>query len=92
MKSQNEAERGKWLFRFDVITKAKAPTMESHYTIRGRDDFERLARLVEAVERAVKAEAFMPNEGGYFCGTCSYACACKSWHRIASKTTLNLAA
>jgi putative RecB family exonuclease len=92
LKQQSEAEKGKWLFRFDVVTKAKTPSIDSHYTIRGKDDFNRLARLVGVVERAVKAEAFLPNEGGYFCGTCSYACACKAWHRKSSKLTLNLAA
>jgi len=82
----------KWLFRFDVVTKAKTPSLESHYTIRGKDDFKRLARLVEAVERAVRAEAFLPNEGGFLCGSCSYACACKEWHRKSTKTTLSLKA
>jgi len=91
-KAKTAHDGRKWLFRFDVITKAKTPSIESHYTIRGKDDFNRLARLVEAVERAVNAEAFMPNEGGYFCSTCSYACACKAWHRKTSRATLSLAA
>jgi len=92
MKSQTESEKGKWLFRFDVVTKAKTPVLESHYTIRGRDDYKRLAHLVMAVERAVKAEAFYPNESSFLCGSCSYACACKAWHRKSNKITLNLAA
>jgi len=75
-----------------VITKAKTPVLESYYTIRGRDDFNRLAHLVMAVERAVKAEAFYPNESSFLCSSCCYACACKSWHRNANKTTLSLAA
>ena len=75
-----------------MVTKAKVPALDSHYTIRGKDDYNRLARLVVAVERAVNAEAFMPNEGGFLCGSCSYACACKAWHRKAARTTLNLKA
>lgn len=92
MKHQAEGEKGKWLFRFDVVTKAKTPALESYYTIRGRDDFNRLSRLVMAVERAVKAEAFYPNESSFLCSSCCYACACKNWHRNANKTTLSLAA
>ena len=92
MKSKTEDNKGKWLFRFDVVTKAKTPVLESHYTIRGKDDFSRLARLVMAVERAVNAEAFFPNETSFLCSGCSYACACKAWHRTSSRTTLNLAA
>ena len=92
MKAMTEKSNRTWLFRFDVITKAKTPTLESHYTIRGKDDFNRLAQLVVAVERAVKAEAFYPNETSFLCGSCSYACACKTWHRNTNKTTLSLAA
>jgi len=87
-----EGDGRKWLFRFDVVTKAKTPSLESHYTIRGKNDFKRLARLVEAVERAVRAEAFLPNEGGFLCGSCSYARACKEWHRKINRTTLSLKA
>ena len=91
-KHASENDGRKWLFRFDVITKAKTPALESHYTIRGIDDFNRLAHLVMAVERAVKAEAFYPNQTSFLCGSCGYACACKNWHRNATKLTLNLAA
>jgi putative RecB family exonuclease len=92
MKSRSQLDGRKWLFRFDVVTKAKTPAIDSHYTIRGKDDFNRLARLVEAVERAVNAEAFLPNESSFLCGNCSFACACKSWHRASNKTTLSLKA
>jgi putative RecB family exonuclease len=92
MKQVAEGERGKWLFRFDVVTKAKTPSIESYYAIRGRDDFARLAALVAAVERAVEAEAFLPNEGCHFCGSCAYACSCKAWHRNSRRITLSLTA
>ena len=91
-KHVSESDGRKWLFRFDVVTKAKTPTLESHYTIRGMDDFNRLAHLVMAVERAVKAEAFYPNQTSFLCSGCSYVCACKEWHRKATKTTLSLMA
>ena len=91
-KSKTAHDGRKWLFRFDVVTKAKVPSLDSHYTIRGKDDYSRLARLVMAVERAVNAEAFMPNEGGFLCPSCSYACACKAWHRKAARQNFDLKA
>ncbi len=68
-------------FRFDVLTKAKTPTYSQHPTERGHDHFQRLIRLVETVEKAVKAEAFLPSEQGFYCGGCVYAGACREWHR-----------
>jgi putative RecB family exonuclease len=74
------------LFRFDVVTKAKTPTYEQHSTIRTKDDFHRLARMVSVVEKAVEAEIFLPNETGFFCDGCQYKGACREWHRAKAKT------
>lgn len=73
-------------FRFDVITKTKAPTYSRVHTTRTVDDFHRLAELVKVVERAVKAEAFFPMTGGFYCGDCAYSNACKNWHCERAKT------
>ena len=73
-------------FRYDVITKTKEPSYTQHPTFRNKDDFQRLAQLIRTVERAVKAEVFLPNETGFFCNSCQYASACKSWHRNQAKT------
>ena len=67
------------LFRFDVVTKAKTPAYEQHNTIRTKDDFNRLARMVSVVERAIGAEIFLPNETGFFCDGCQYKGACREW-------------
>ena len=72
-------------FRYDVITKKKEPSYTQHYTFRNSDDFQRLNTLVKTVEKAVKAEAFLPNEQGFYCNGCQYASACKEWHRAQSK-------
>lgn len=74
------------LFRFDVVTKAKTPIYEQHSTIRTRDDFQRLARMVNVFERAVEAEIFLPNETGFYCEDCVFKSACREWHRAKAKT------
>jgi len=74
------------LFRFDVVTKAKTPVYEQHCTIRTKDDFHRLARMVGIVEKAIDAEVFLPNEQGFYCGDCQFSHACKEWHRQQAKT------
>jgi PD-(D/E)XK nuclease superfamily protein len=68
-------------FRYDVVTKTKEPAYVQYPTIRTDDDFLRLSHLVGIVEKAVKAEAFFPNEQGFYCNGCQYASACKAWHR-----------
>ena len=73
-------------FRYDVLTKTKEPSYTQHPTYRCKDDFQRLSQLIRTVERAVKAEAFLPNETGFFCNGCQFASACKSWHKNQART------
>ena len=74
------------VFRYDVITKAAKPTVTRYPTMRKHDHFQRMLRIVGAVENAIKAEAFLPNEGSFFCSDCVYASACREWHRTQAKT------
>lgn len=74
------------MFRYDVITKAAKSSVTRHLTMRRHDSFQRMLRIVGAVENAIRAEAFIPNESSFFCGDCVYASACREWHRTRSKT------
>ena len=67
-------------FRYDVVTKTKTPAYVQYPTFRSEDDFQRLSKLVEMVERAVEAEVFLPAEQSFFCGSCEYKSACREWH------------
>ena len=73
-------------FRFDVVTKTKVPSYNQYPTTRKYDDFHRLLWLVQSVEKAVKAESFIPNEQCFSCGDCVYGSACREWHRKATTT------
>lgn len=73
------------LFRYDVVTKTKTPAYQACPTRRTTHDFHRLAELVKTVERGVKAEVFIPNETGYFCGNCQFKAACAAWGSERSK-------
>jgi len=74
------------LFRYDVVTKTAKPSVTRHLTMRKHDHFHRMLRIVSAVENAIKAEAFLPNEASFFCGDCVYASACREWHRTQART------
>ena len=73
-------------FRYDVFTKTKVANYSQHYTLRCESDFTRLIHLMKMVEKAVKAEVFLPNESSFFCNGCQYKSACRSWHVQSSKT------
>ena len=67
------------LFRFDVITKAKSPTVNNYYTLRTDDELDRFVSLANQIERSVNCGNFFPNETGFSCGECPYADRCKKW-------------
>jgi hypothetical protein len=79
-------------FRFDVLVKNKTPVLEQHVTERTVDQFYRMVELVKLVERAVKAEVFIPNEQGFYCGGCPHQEACKAWHLKAARVSFRVAA
>ena len=67
-------------FRFDVVTKTKAPLFQSLPTRRNKGDFDRLCRRIEIADRIVAAGAFHPDDSGQSCGDCPYHGACSAWH------------
>ena len=73
-------------FRFDVVTKTKTPSYTQYPTVRRYDDFHRMLWLVPSIEKAIKAECFIPNSNSYCCGDCVYGSACEEWHRRQSRT------
>lgn len=68
------------VFRFDVITKAKTPTVRRFYTERHQNDFDRLEKLIHVADKAIQAGVFIPNETSFACGDCPYAESCARWH------------
>ncbi len=64
-------------FRFAIVVKNKKPVFEQHVTTRTVSDFNRLIELVKRAEAIIAGGTFMPNEGSYFCGNCSWNTACK---------------
>ena len=67
-------------FRFDVVTKAKAPTVKHLYTSRDDDSYRRLEKLFVTADKGIQAGVFMPNESSYACSDCPYADHCAGWH------------
>ena len=79
-------------FAFDVVTKAKTPTVTRYITHRADDDFRRLAALVAMAERIVEHEIFVPSDGSMYCGGCPHQAACRSWIGNASAHAVATAA
>ena len=69
----------KSLFRFDVYTKAKSPSVNNHYTLRTDNELERFVSLANHIEKSVNSGNFYPNESGFSCGECPYRDRCKKW-------------
>jgi len=67
------------LFRFDVFTKAKSPTVNNHYTLRTDNELDRFVSLANGIEKSVNSGNFYPNEGGFGCTECPYRDRCKKW-------------
>ncbi len=73
-------------FRFDVVTKAKAPTVKRFHTSRDDGHYRRLEKLLATADKGIQAGVFLPNETSFACSDCPYADRCSSWHRDASRT------
>jgi len=69
------------LFRFDVVTKTKTPSVENHYTRRNEEDFARFEFLANKVQEAVQKGVFLPAETSFSCADCAYANRCKKFHK-----------
>ena len=67
------------LFRFDVYTKAKSPTVNNYYTLRTDNELDRFVSLANGIEKSVNSGNFYPNESGFGCGECAYRDRCKKW-------------
>ena len=67
------------LFRFDVYTKAKSPTVNNHYTLRTQNELDRFVSLANQIEKSVNSGNFYPNETGFSCTECPYRERCKKW-------------
>ena len=78
-------------FRFDVVTKAKTPTVRHFHTSRDDGDYSRLGKLLATADRGIQAGIFLPNETSFACSDCPYADRCSQWHCKASNTVVNAA-
>ena len=79
-------------FRFDVVTKAKTPTVKHLYTSRDEDSYQRLEKLFLMADKGIQAGVFMPNEGSFACSDCPFADHCSGWHCNSVHTAIPKAA
>ena len=78
-------------FRFDVVTKAKTPTVRHFFTSRDDNHYQRLEKLFTTADRGIQAGVFLPNESSFACSDCPYADRCSGWH-CKENTTVSTAA
>ena len=79
-------------FRFDVVTKAKTPTVKHLYTSRDEDSYQRLEKLFLMADKGIQAGVFMPNESSFACSDCPFADHCSGWHCNSVHTAIPKAA
>ncbi len=77
-------------FRFDVVTKTKAPAVEHYATVRHDDAFQRMIECVKVAEGMIQQEHFLPADQSFACGDCPWSMACTSWHRARSRSLYHL--
>ena len=75
-------------FRFDVVTKAKTPTVKHLHTSRDEDHYQRLEKLFLMADKGIQAGIFLPNEGSFACSDCPFADHCSGWHCKSEHTEL----
>ena len=78
-------------FRFDVVTKAKTPTVRHFRTSRDDDSYKRMEKLFLMTDKGIQAGVFLPNESSFACSDCPYADRCSGWH-CKEDTTVSTAA
>jgi len=78
-------------FTYRIVTKTKTPAYQDIQTARTQDDFDRLVEIVKVIDRSVKSEVFLPQQG-FMCPSCQYQGACARWHRQAAKVNVRMAA
>ncbi len=66
------------LFRFDVVTKTRNPSCESHYACRNFHDFRRFEILAVKVQDAIDKGVFLPSETSFACAECAYRDRCRT--------------
>ena len=71
---------------YAILVKTKTPKLQRLTTVRNENDLGRLGDIVQAVERAIEAKAFYPNETPMNCSTCSYREPCREWKPSQSGT------
>ena len=79
-------------FRFDVVTKAKTPTVKHLYTSRDDDSYQRLEKLFLMADKGIQSGVFMPNESSFACSDCPFADHCSGWHCNSVHTAIPKAA
>ena len=65
--------------RYTVLIKTKTPQIQHLETVRNEADVVRLGDVVQAVDRAIQAEAFYPVESPMNCSGCPFYRPCKEW-------------
>ena len=72
---------------YRVLVKTKTPQVQRISRSVGDVNLTRVANLAHAVDRAVSAEAFFPNENPINCSSCPYRQPCREWQGTRSETT-----
>jgi hypothetical protein len=77
---RQDLEQRENLFRYDVITKTKTPTVTRYLTNRTQADFDRFIHLVKIADAVVEQGLYYPHETSFACSGCPHSTACSQWN------------
>jgi len=67
------------LLKFDCMIKTKTPKFAQYYTVRTEQDENRMVKKVQEVWKAIQNNTFVPHDGTWKCGYCSFRNHCDRW-------------
>jgi len=73
-----------------VLVRTKVPKLQRVRTARNENELGKLGDIVETIERAIEAKAFLPIVSAMNCSTCPYRQPCRDWKPEYEKTAFNL--
>lgn len=72
-----------------VLVRTKVPKLQRVRTARNEDELGKLGDIVEMIERAIEAQAFLPIVSAMNCSTCPYRQPCRDWKPNKEMTATN---
>jgi putative RecB family exonuclease len=76
---QNGYSSRDMLLKLDCLIKTQTPKHEQYYTVRAKEDIQRLLKIIQLVLKGISNEVFLPTSTSWMCTNCPYKSYCDQW-------------